>query len=107
MPRAASIARAMAVGCGDPDPPHCRWADIEVAARKGIPPADSCREVFGGLVRAGLMAPDLARRLEGWAGLRDVLAHRYARIAMERLGAILRGELPDIDEFLAWIAGLR
>ena len=55
-----------------------------VAARKlGAP--DTYREAFRSLARAGVVEPDLARELEGWAGLRNVLAHLYTSIDLDRM----------------------
>lgn len=75
-------------------------------ARLSAPPVETYREVFRVLVEAGRLPPTLGRRLEGWAGLRNVLAHRYGRIDFERLRLVIETELTDLDEFLAWVAGL-
>jgi uncharacterized protein YutE (UPF0331/DUF86 family) len=77
-----------------------------VLARGGHPPAETYREIFQALVRLGRLPSALGSRLEGWAGLRNVLAHRYGRIEMDRLRPVLEHELSDLDEFLGWVADL-
>lgn len=77
-----------------------------VLTREGHPPAETYREVFQILVQVGRLPASLGKRLEGWAGLRNLLAHRYARIDHSRIRPILVSELIDLDEFLRWAASL-
>jgi uncharacterized protein YutE (UPF0331/DUF86 family) len=77
-----------------------------VMAREGLPPADTYRDVFQALVKADRLPDALGRKLEGWASLRNVLAHRYGAVDHSRLRAVLENDLSDLDEFLSWAAGL-
>lgn len=52
---------------------------------------------------AGVVDPELARRLAGWAGLRNVLAHQDAALDLRRVDHALRHELGDLEQ-LAEIA---
>ncbi len=60
---------------------------------------DSYREVFAELAKQGLIAPDLAARLQGWASFRNVLAHLYLDIDHRISWRAIRSELGDLAEF--------
>lgn len=53
------------------------------------------------LARAGRLEADLAQRMMGWAGLRNLLAHHYATIDYSRIAATLADELGDLEQFAA------
>lgn len=57
------------------------------------------QQAFERLATAGLLDQDLAKRLMGWAGLRNVLAHQYVTIDYARIAATLAGDLGDLEEF--------
>jgi uncharacterized protein YutE (UPF0331/DUF86 family) len=71
------------------------------------PAGSTYREAFERLGAAGLLDADLARRLEGWAGLRNVLAHHYASIDFALVHDALIKDLPDLESFAiaaeAWL----
>ncbi len=62
------------------------------------------QQAFALLAESGMLDRDLARRMMGWAGLRNVLAHQYAAVDMARIAATLAGELDDLDAFAAAVA---
>ncbi len=62
------------------------------------------RETFQILARHGVLTPELATQMEGWAGLRNVLVHLYLDINHEILFNILSGELDQIENYAAAIA---
>ncbi len=62
---------------------------------KGVP--TTYREVVPALVREGVLPPDLGTRLDGFAGLRNILVHDYADVDVERLWSILDAHLPDLE----------
>lgn len=62
---------------------------MEMVARRGLGVPDSYREAFVRLAQAGLLTPDETRALQGWAGLRNVLAHLYTSIDLDRLFAAM------------------
>lgn len=71
-------------------------------AERGVV-ADSYRDAFRQAAAAGLLDPGLARRLEGAAGMRNVLAHLYESIDY----AILRASIPEARrDFAALIVSL-
>ncbi len=61
------------------------------------------QQAFERLANAHLLDPALAKRLMGWAGLRNVLAHQYATVDFARITATLANDLGDL-EALAQIA---
>lgn len=68
------------------------------------PLGSSYRDAFGQLGSSGLIDPELAGRLEGWAGLRNVLAHHYATIDYGLVYQALADDLGDLEAF-AEVAG--
>jgi uncharacterized protein YutE (UPF0331/DUF86 family) len=66
-------------------------------ADRGWPTPASYREVFATLGRQGVLAPELAARLEPWAGLRNVIVHLYLEIDHRILHAVLRDDLDDVE----------
>jgi len=48
---------------------------------------------------AGILEDGLARRLAGWAGLRNVVAHSYPVIDFDRIHKALREDIGDLDSF--------
>ncbi|MBI5526208.1 MAG: DUF86 domain-containing protein [Deltaproteobacteria bacterium] len=59
-------------------------AEVLVADR-GLGPAQTYREAFDILARAGIFPADLAKELSGWAGLRNALVHLYTHLDLQRL----------------------
>jgi uncharacterized protein YutE (UPF0331/DUF86 family) len=59
-------------------------AEVLVADR-GLGPAQTYREAFDILARAGVLPADLAKDLSGWAGLRNALVHLYTHLDIQRL----------------------
>ena len=74
-----------------------------IADRGWRPPA-TYRESFGTLREEGVLTKDLAARMEGWAGLRNVLVHLYLKVDHERLWEVLTGELDQLEDFAAAVA---
>ena len=64
---------------------------------------DTNRGVFKALLREDLISADLAERLERMAGFRNILAHGYAEVIIERVHESL-GELDDIRLYLRGLA---
>lgn len=57
------------------------------------------RETFTILKEQGVVSSDLAKRLEGWAGLRNILVHLYLEVEHSRLWQFLTEELDDLEAF--------
>jgi uncharacterized protein YutE (UPF0331/DUF86 family) len=64
----------------------------------------SYREVFQLLSKRGVIDADLAERLSGAAGLRNILVHLYLDVDPERLWAQLK-QLDDLKAFAEVIEG--
>jgi uncharacterized protein YutE (UPF0331/DUF86 family) len=58
-------------------------------------------EAFRQLASAGLLDGPLAGRLEGWAGLRNVLAHHYASVDYGMVHEALLQDVGDLEAFAA------
>jgi uncharacterized protein YutE (UPF0331/DUF86 family) len=69
-------------------------------ADRGLPTPDANRDTFTVLEKAG--SPDLAERLRGWAGFRNILVHEYLRIDHALSYRAIQEELGDLDSFASW-----
>lgn len=75
-------------------------------ADRGLGTPDSNRDSFTLLERAGAIPPELAERLRGWAGFRNILVHEYLEIDHRIAYAAIRTELGDLEAFAAQAAEL-
>ncbi len=64
----------------------------------------SYRETFQILARRGVLTPELASEMEGWAGLRNVLVHLYLEVDHGILFDILSGDLGQLEAYAAAVA---
>lgn len=62
------------------------------------------RDSFTVLEKAGELPADLAERLRGWAGFRNILVHEYLDIDHSISFQAIREELGDLDELADWAA---
>jgi uncharacterized protein YutE (UPF0331/DUF86 family) len=76
---------------------------LHIGANAGLPQSATYQEAFRRLGEAGLIDRDLAARLAGWAGLRNVLAHFYPVVDQDRVADALQ-ELTDLEAFGATVA---
>jgi uncharacterized protein YutE (UPF0331/DUF86 family) len=67
-----------------------------VLAGRGLPVPAAYRDVIPALVSAGVLADDLAARLNGMAGLRNILVHDYVAVDPSRVWQVLDGHLADL-----------
>ncbi len=77
-----------------------------VIAERGLPVPSAYREVFRVLADGKVIDRDLARRLEGWGGMRNVIAHQYGAIDLARVAHALHDELGDLEAFAVSMAAL-
>jgi uncharacterized protein YutE (UPF0331/DUF86 family) len=70
----------------------------------GWPSPSTYRETFQILAEHGVLKPELAKSLEGWAGFRNVLVHLYLDIDHEVVFDILSEELDQIEAFARAVA---
>ena len=68
-------------------------------AERGLAVPAAYREVFRSLSDGGLVTADLGARLQGWAGFRNIIAHDYGVLDMQRVATALHDELGDLHEF--------
>ena len=67
--------------------------------------AETNREVFELLAKAGEIPPDLAAALRQWAGFRNVLVHEYLRIDHGIAWQAVQNDLVAIDRLFQWATG--
>jgi uncharacterized protein YutE (UPF0331/DUF86 family) len=68
-------------------------------ADRGWTTPTTYRDAFLVLEQEGVIPPELARQMEGWAGLRNVLVHLYMDIDHQRLWECLTEDLDQIEDF--------
>jgi len=77
-----------------------------VIAEQGYRQASSYKDSMEVLQEEGLLAPELAARLKGWMGFRNVLVHFYLDIDHGRSYDATREDLSALEEFAAAVARL-
>lgn len=81
-------------------------AGQHVIASEGWAPPTSYAQVFTRLAEHGILDAELADRLSGMTGFRNLLVHRYAAVDDRRVIEIARTRLDDLDAARAAIAAL-
>ena len=76
---------------------------LQLVATRRLGAPQSYREAFRALATAGIIEPSLAQGLESWAGLRNVLAHVYTDLDLDRLHRAL-GETAPLRAFQRRVA---
>lgn len=76
-----------------------------VAAKRLEEPRTN-RELFERLGEAGLVDPDLARRLGDMAGFRNVLVHGYTEVDLGIVRDVVANRLGDLDAFVKTVRAL-
>ncbi len=74
---------------------------LHLVADRGLGVPASARDAFFVLERAGVIAPDLARRLAAAVGLRNRIAHQYGSLDLALVHAAARDDLGDLVNFAA------
>lgn len=70
-----------------------------VIADRGWGQPSTYREAFATLAERGVLPGALAERMEGWAGLRNILVHLYLDVDHERVYDVVQDELGDLEGF--------
>ena len=70
-----------------------------VIADRGWGQPGTYGEAFATLAEKSVLPGPLAERMEGWAGLRNILVHLYLEVDHERLYDVLQEELDDLESF--------
>jgi len=67
-----------------------------VLAGRGLPVPAAYRDVIPALVEAGVLDVTIAARLDGMAGLRNILVHDYVAVDEARIWQVLDRHLGDL-----------
>ena len=70
-----------------------------ILAKKGKGKPEDYKGVFQELGKSGILPADFARKIEGLAGLRNILVHEYAEVDPGQLFDNLSGGLNDFETF--------
>jgi uncharacterized protein YutE (UPF0331/DUF86 family) len=73
-------------------------------ADRALATPDTNRDTFTVLEGAGEIPPDLAHRLRGWAGFRNILVHQYLEIDHAIAYHAITSELGDLEQLASWAA---
>ena len=68
-------------------------------ADAGLPQAQSYRQIFDRLREGGILPAELAARMADWASMRNVLAHLYPVLDLDRVHAAISSDLDDLRAF--------
>jgi uncharacterized protein YutE (UPF0331/DUF86 family) len=77
-----------------------------ILADRSTPVPETYREVFSGLAEQGVLTTELASRLQGWAGFRNILVHLYLDIDHTLTWKVIQNDLDDLRDFRAAVADL-
>lgn len=78
---------------------------LHAVADAGQPTPPTYQDAFKEAARMGLIDVELSRRLAGWAGLRNVVAHHYPIINYGKIYDALSRDLGDLEAFSAAASG--
>ena len=77
-----------------------------IIADHGYEAPETYRDAFAVLARHGFIADELARRLQSWAGFRNILVHAYLDIDHGLAWDAIHEDLGDLQAFAAKAAEL-
>jgi uncharacterized protein YutE (UPF0331/DUF86 family) len=77
-----------------------------VIADRGYEAPETYRDAFAILAAHGVLEPELATRLQGWAGFRNVLVHAYLAIDHGLAWDAIAGDLEELRALAAIAAEL-
>jgi uncharacterized protein YutE (UPF0331/DUF86 family) len=75
-----------------------------VRAERGMPRAETYREIFAALAQARVIDDAMAASLADLAGFRNVLVHIYFNLDLKRVHEVLTKDVRVIEDFLAIVA---
>lgn len=75
-----------------------------VIAQMGFRQPGDYKDSIEVLHQEGILEPELAERLKGWVGFRNVLVHLYLETDHQRSYEAIHHELGDLDAFAARMA---
>ena len=77
----------------------CLDLAMEIVAKRGLGVPETYRDAFVRLAQAGLITPSQSLALQGWMGLRNVLAHMYATVDLDQVFAAMTENKATLREF--------
>ena len=84
----------------------CLDIAFHVCARNKLPAPSSYKDVFTILANNSLLTKDLAKKMENWTGLRNIITHIYEEIDDQQIFEIISKDLGDFEIFLKEIEHL-
>lgn len=72
---------------------------MEIVAKRGLGVPETYRDAFSRLAQAGVITPEQSTAMQGWAGLRNVLAHMYTALDLDRVYDALREDKNVLRRF--------
>jgi uncharacterized protein YutE (UPF0331/DUF86 family) len=78
-------------------------AGLHLLVDSGLARPRDNREVIQALGEKGILSREFAREIEGMAGFRNLLVHRYSRVDPEIVYQHLQDRLHDFDSFLRYV----
>jgi uncharacterized protein YutE (UPF0331/DUF86 family) len=77
----------------------CLDLAMEIVAKRGLGVPETYRDAFVRLAQAGLITPSQSLALQGWMGLRNVLAHMYTTVDLDQVFAAMIENKATLREF--------
>ena len=77
----------------------CLDLAMEIVAKRGLGVPETYRDAFVRLAQAGLITPSQSLALQGWMGLRNVLAHMYTAVDLDQVFAAMTENKVTLREF--------
>ena len=77
----------------------CLDLAMEIVAKRGLGVPETYRDAFVRLAQAGLITPSQSLSLQGWMGLRNVLAHMYTTVDLDQVFAAMTENKVTLREF--------
>jgi len=77
----------------------CLDLAMEIVAKRGLGVPETYREAFVRLAQAGVITAAQSSILQGWVGLRNVLAHLYTAVDLDRVYVAMTEDKRDLREF--------
>jgi uncharacterized protein YutE (UPF0331/DUF86 family) len=77
----------------------CLDLAMEIVAKRGLGVPETYRDAFVRLAQAGLITPSQSLALQGWMGLRNVLAHMYTAVDLDQVFAAMTENKATLREF--------
>lgn len=75
-------------------------AGVHILVDSGLARPRDNKQVLQALGEHGILPKDFAKRIEGMAGFRNILVHRYFKVDSKLVYKRLRDDLPDFEMFV-------